>query len=116
MITPGTPAPWITAHGFTLYKATCFRLRLLGLHATGPLRWHTGLYIAPCNAIHTLALPEPIDVVFLNARHQVLAQHQVKPWRIAWCASATAVVELPAGYCRACPDYYLSIRKALTSG
>lgn len=105
-----------SAGALTLYKATDFWSRLLGLHAYGNLRWHIGLYIAPCKAIHTIGLSHPIDVVFLNAHHQVLDQQHVRPWRLAWCARATAVVELPAGYCRACPDYLLAIRLALASG
>jgi len=99
-----------------LYRATRFRARLLGLHAYGDLPWHAGLYIAPCSAVHTFGLSSPIDVVFLDRRHRVLAsRHSVRPWRLAWCAAAAAVIELPAGYCLACPDYPRAIRNALAS-
>lgn len=104
-------------HALTLYKATSFAARLRGLHAYGGLPWNTGLYIAACKAIHTFGLSYSIDVVFLNSRHQVLMQrHHLQPWRVACCAAAAAVVELPAGYCLACPDYHLAIHAALASG
>lgn len=100
-----------------LYEATGFWARLRGLHAYAGLPWHTGLYIAPCNAIHTFGLPYAIDVVFLDARHRVVGlRHSLRPWRVAYCRKAVAVIELPAGYCLACPDYPAALSAALASG
>ncbi|NYT85858.1 DUF192 domain-containing protein [Pusillimonas harenae] len=99
-----------------LYKATSFWARLRGLHAYNGLSPHTGLYIAPCRAIHTIGLSYPIDVVFLDKYHRVLAQrHHLAPWRLACCPVGAAVVELPGGYCDAHPDFRQAIYAALTS-
>jgi uncharacterized membrane protein (UPF0127 family) len=98
----------------TLHRATNLIQRLWGLHAYPPLRGDTGLYLAPCRAVHTLGLRDAIDVVFLDRGGRVVRQvAALPPGRFAWCRSAFAVVELPAGYCLARPDYALAIRAAL---
>lgn len=99
----------------TLYKATSFWRRLRGLHACPGMTWHAGLYIAPCRAIHTFGLPYAIDVVFLDACHRVVSViHNVPPRRWAYCLKAVAVIEFPAGYCLACPDFHHRLLAALT--
>ncbi|WP_372684332.1 DUF192 domain-containing protein [Castellaniella sp.] len=86
----------------TLVAARGFKARWLGLAA-----WSTwgnsprGLLFMSCNAIHTWALANPIDVLFLGPAGAVLSQHEsLRPWRWAGCVRASAVLELPAGYCR----------------
>lgn len=97
-----------------LYRATGFMDRLCGLHAYPPLADDTGLLLAPCRAVHTVGLRDPIDVVFLNRQGGVARQiDALRPARFAWCQQAVAVVELPAGYCRSRPDYAETIRAAL---
>ena len=57
------------------------------------------LWIKPCHAIHTFGMRYPIGVFFLD-RHKkvILAQVQLNPMGIAWCAGADSVVEtLPVG-------------------
>lgn len=100
-----------------LIVAATFRQRLLGLHACAGLPWHTGLCIMPCHAIHTFGLRHPIDVVFLNRHGEVIRRiENLPPWRAAICLRAACVVELPAGYCVAHPDYPRRIRLALCCG
>ena len=99
---------------FSLHTATGFRERLLGLHGVGTLSWHSGLYLSHCRSIHTFWLHESIDVVFLDQNLTVLKEvHRLRPGRLAWCWRASAVLELPAGYCAACPDYLCRVLEVL---
>lgn len=89
----------------TLHPLLSFRQRLLGVHGIGPLGADQGVWIHPCAAIHTLCMPCPLDVMFLDTRDQPLRVcHALPPNRWAWCWQAQSVVELPAGYCRRHPD------------
>jgi uncharacterized membrane protein (UPF0127 family) len=76
-----------------------FFQRLLGLLGRNALRPDEGVWIAPCNAIHTLGMRMPIDVIFLDARGRILrVEHGVRPNRPALvCRRAQAVVELGSG-------------------
>jgi uncharacterized membrane protein (UPF0127 family) len=57
-----------------------------------------GLWIAPCEAVHTFGMKFPIDVVFLNRQRKVLkVRENVGPRKIAVCLRAHSVLELPAG-------------------
>lgn len=57
-----------------------------------------GLWLTPCDAIHTLFMRFEIDVVFLDANRRVMVvEHGVRPWRIRACLGAQSVIELPAG-------------------
>ena len=57
-----------------------------------------GLWIAPCEGVHTFAMKFTIDVVFLNRKRKIL---KIRPnmvrRRIALCLRAHSVMELPAG-------------------
>lgn len=58
----------------------------------------SGLWIVPCEAVHTIGMKFPIDVVFLNKRRKVLKiRSRMVPWRISGCLRAHSVLELPAG-------------------
>ena len=104
-----------SSSGLQLHQAHGFWARLRGLHAWNGLPWHTGLYIKPCSAIHTCGLAYTIDLVFLSAGGQILMQqHDIKPWRIASCRGAAAVVELPGGYCRMQPNVNQAIFNCLS--
>jgi uncharacterized membrane protein (UPF0127 family) len=57
-----------------------------------------GLWIAPCEAIHTFGMKFPIDVVFLSRKRKVLKiRKEMGRRRIAVCLWAHSVLELPAG-------------------
>ena len=89
-------------HRLRLHTVRGFRQRLLGLHAWaawGGSPW--GLCLPACRAIHTGALAQPVDVVFMGAQGGVLrVLHQLPPNRWVACREAFAVIELPAAYCR----------------
>src|SRR6478752_6921335 len=57
-----------------------------------------GLWIVPCEGIHTFAMKFPIDVVFLNRQHKILKiRPRMARSRIALSLLAHSVLELPAG-------------------
>jgi uncharacterized membrane protein (UPF0127 family) len=58
----------------------------------------TGLWIAPCEAVHTFGMKFPIDVVFLSKARKVLKIRKNMPKRrIAMSLRAYSVLELPVG-------------------
>ena len=58
----------------------------------------TGLWIAPCEAVHTFGMNFPIDVVFLSKARKVLKIRKDMPKRrIAMSLRAYSVLELPVG-------------------
>jgi uncharacterized protein len=57
-----------------------------------------GLWIVPCEAIHTFGMKFPIDVAFLSKKRTVLKIRKEMPRRrLALCIRAHSVLELPAG-------------------
>ena len=57
-----------------------------------------GLWIWPCEAIHTFGMRFPIDVLFLDRLKKVLkVKHSLARGRISGCLWAHSVLELPAG-------------------
>jgi uncharacterized membrane protein (UPF0127 family) len=72
--------------------------RRTGLLKHSELAPGQGLWIAPCEAVHTIGMKFAIDVLFLNKKRQVL---KIRPnmgrWRMSACLRAHSVLELPAG-------------------
>jgi uncharacterized protein len=59
-----------------------------------------GLWIVPCEAVHTFGMRFPIDVVYLNRRKVVMKiRHTMVRSRMSCCLLAHSVLELPAGTC-----------------
>ena len=57
-----------------------------------------GLWIVPCEGVHTFGMKFPIDVVFLNKKRKILkARPNMVRGRIAVSLLAHSVLELPAG-------------------
>lgn len=73
--------------------------RMIGLLNRRSLAEDEGLFITPCNNIHTWFMRFPIDVVFLDAEGDVLKiVHSLPPFRARACwGKARSVLELPAG-------------------
>jgi uncharacterized membrane protein (UPF0127 family) len=72
------------------------RLRgLLGRKALDP---GEGLLLKPAPSIHTFFMRFAIDAVFMDRELVVLKiTPNLRPWRMAHCRRARAVLELPAG-------------------
>ncbi len=72
--------------------------RMRGLLGRSPLQPGQGMLIDPCAAVHAIGMTYPLDLVFLSAGGQIMKLVQsLKPWRMATCAGARMVLELPAG-------------------
>lgn len=57
-----------------------------------------GLWITPCEGVHTAGMKFPIDVLFLNKKRKVVKIRPAMPrWRLALCLRAHSVLELPSG-------------------
>ena len=57
-----------------------------------------GLWIVPCESVHTFFMKFPIDLVYLDKRRKVRkVRHAVPAWRLSACLTAHSVLELPAG-------------------
>jgi uncharacterized membrane protein (UPF0127 family) len=57
-----------------------------------------GLWIVPCEAVHSFFMKFAIDVVYLDRQKRVRkVTPNLAPWRISGCLRAHSVLELPAG-------------------
>lgn len=57
-----------------------------------------GLWIVPCQSVHTFFMKFPIDLVYIGKDKKVKkVRSSVGPWRISVCFSADSILELPAG-------------------
>jgi uncharacterized membrane protein (UPF0127 family) len=60
-----------------------------------------GLWIVPCESVHTFFMRFPIDLVYLDRKNKVKkVRSAVGAWRLSACLSAHSVLELPAGTIR----------------
>ncbi len=72
--------------------------RRTGLLKQNSLAEGCGLWINPCEAIHTFFMRFAIDVIFLDRLNRVLkVSAELRPWRMSACLVAKSVLELPAG-------------------
>ena len=60
-----------------------------------------GLWIVPCEAVHTFCMRFAIDLVYIDRHKRVMkVRSDVMPWRMSACLSAYSVIELAAGTVR----------------
>jgi uncharacterized protein len=60
-----------------------------------------GLWIVPCEAVHTFRMRFAIDLIYLDRNLRVRKiRSNVPPWRLSACLSAHSVLELAAGTIR----------------
>jgi uncharacterized protein len=72
--------------------------RRVGLLKHERLEADTGLWIVPCESVHTFFMKFAIDLVYLDRRNRVRkVRSAVPPWRLSACLPAHSVLELPAG-------------------
>ncbi|MFN7648185.1 MAG: DUF192 domain-containing protein [Acidobacteriota bacterium] len=72
--------------------------RRAGLLSRTGLAPGEGLWIVPCEGVHTFAMKFPIDVVYLSKSRKVLKiRDRMKRSRISFCLTAHSVLELAAG-------------------
>ena len=72
--------------------------RRKGLLGRDGLPEGAALILRPCNAIHTVGMRFPIDVVFVDS-HGVVRKivHNMPPWRMAVSPLSRTTIELAAG-------------------
>ena len=77
--------------------ATTFRTRLLGLARRDRPEAGPGLLIPRCASVHTFGMRFALDVFFLDAEGNVIAERRrVPPRRVVFCRGACGVLEGPA--------------------
>jgi hypothetical protein len=60
-----------------------------------------GLWITPCESVHTFGMQFSIDLVYLDRQLRIRkVRSSVPPWRISACLSARSILELPSGTIR----------------
>ncbi len=106
---PGTPEPQekrllVTNPARSTVLATRLEVadtgpkRNKGLLGRAGLAAGEGLWIVPCESVHTFFMRFPIDLVYLDRRHKIKKlRSAVGPWRLSACFSAYSILELPAG-------------------
>jgi uncharacterized membrane protein (UPF0127 family) len=72
--------------------------RRTGLLKHTKLEPGTGLWIAPCEAVHSFGMKFAIDVVYLDRKKRVRKiRKEMVPRRLSACLTAHSVLELPVG-------------------
>ncbi len=72
--------------------------RMKGLLGTQPLTAEQGLWIEPCNSVHTFFMGYPLDVVYVDRQRRVCHRVEaLKPWRCSAAFKAAAVIEMQVG-------------------
>ncbi len=60
-----------------------------------------GLWIVPCESVHTFWMQFSIDLVYLDSKKAIRKLvSEVRPWRLSGCLWAHSVLELPSGTIR----------------
>ncbi len=84
--------------------ATCMEVadsgskRSKGLLGREGLSSGEGLWIIPCESVHTFFMRFPIDLVYLDRKNRIKKlRSNVPPWRLSACLAAHSVIELAAG-------------------
>lgn len=71
---------------------------LLGRNGLAP---GEGMWIVPCESVHTFWMKFPIDLVYLDRQLRVRkVSTNVVPWRLSACLTAHSILELPVGAIR----------------
>jgi uncharacterized membrane protein (UPF0127 family) len=72
--------------------------RRKGLLGRAGLREGEGLWIVPCESVHTIGMQFAIDLVYLDRHKRVKkVRTDVGSWRMSACLMAHSVLELPSG-------------------
>lgn len=72
--------------------------RRVGLLKHDHLDEGQGLWIVPCESVHSFFMKFPIDLVYLDRKRRVKkVRKAMVPWRISTCLTAHSILELPVG-------------------
>lgn len=57
-----------------------------------------GLWIRPCNSVHSIGMRYPLDIIYLNRQLQIMKiTAHLQPWRLSAHWKAASVLEFNAG-------------------
>jgi uncharacterized membrane protein (UPF0127 family) len=97
-------AHFIDMHGiayrssFNIKKTETTLERTRGLLGANKLADAEGLWISPCNSVHTFGMTYPLDIVYLDKKLRVKKiTTNLKPRRVSFNLLASSVIELKAG-------------------
>ena len=84
--------------GVAVELADTSEKRRVGLLKHERLEPGAGLWIKPCESVHTFFMKFAIDLVYIDKKQKVRkARKAVPPWRLSACLTAHSILELPAG-------------------
>jgi len=87
-----------TVLGDAIDLADTSEKRRTGLLKHTHLEPGTGLWIVPCESVHTFFMKFAIDLVYIDSKHKVRkVRHAVPAWRLSACLTAHSILELPPG-------------------
>jgi uncharacterized membrane protein (UPF0127 family) len=87
-----------TILGESVEVADTSEKRRAGLLKHARLDPGSGLWIVPCESVHTFFMKFPIDLVYLDKHRKVRkVRHAVPAWRLSACLTAHSILEFPAG-------------------
>jgi len=87
-----------TSIGDAIDTAESSAQRRTGLLKHNKLDDGAGLWIIPCEAVHTFFMKFAIDLIYLDRQHRVRGiVRELRPWRFSMCLPAYSVLELPEG-------------------
>lgn len=87
-----------TAIGDAIDSAESSAERRTGLLKHTKLEEGAGLWIVPCEAVHTWFMKFALDLIYVDRKYRVRGVRKgVAPWRFSACFAAHSVIELPAG-------------------
>ena len=87
-----------TCLGEAIELADSSESRTKGLLKHTELLAGAGLWILPCEGIHTFFMKFAIDLVYIDKKHVVRkVVPNVVPWRVSFCLPAHSIIELPTG-------------------
>ena len=87
-----------TVLGDSVDVANTSAKRRTGLLKHTGLKRGEGLWINPCESVHTFFMKFPIDLVYIDKQKRVKKVRDAVPaWRMSACFSAKSIIELPAG-------------------
>jgi uncharacterized membrane protein (UPF0127 family) len=87
-----------TLLGSAIDRADTSAARRTGLLKHDKLDEGAGLWIVPCESVHTFFMKFAIDLVYLDREHRVRSVVRgLVPWRMSMCLTAHSILELPTG-------------------
>jgi len=87
-----------TVIGGAIDSAETSAARRVGLLKHSRLEEGAGLWIVPCESVHTFFMKFAIDLVYLDRQHRVRSVvRALVPWRMSMCLAAHSILELPPG-------------------